>query len=100
MCEINRLTKPLQNKQKSAILTRSRTRPPTKARAHTSFNNQTRQACKTEINLKTSFSRLPQALPDITPFNINVTRNVKNVLRKSTRSRLGNIYKGSIRKVS
>ena len=75
-------------------------RPRTRTRAHTSFTEKRQLYAGKEVMIKTSFSQVPRNLPDImaTPVPIinssQITRNVKNVLRRSTKSRLGNIYNG------
>ena len=99
MAEINKITQQIQ-KQKSAMPTRSSRRVAfSRNRAHTSFNDNRKAYANKEITLRASFTKVPQSLPDIQPTAHSagaLNRNIKSVLRKSTKSRLGNIYKGNI----
>lgn len=98
MAEINKITQ--QMKQKSAMPTRSSRRAAiSRNRAHTSFNGNRKAYANKEITLRASFAKVPQSLPDIQPATLSasvVNRNIKSVLRKSTKSRLGNIYRSEI----
>jgi len=98
MQEIQKISQSMDAlKQKKSATTAYKSRPRTRARAHTSLTENRKIYAGKEVMIKTSFSQVPRNLPDISHVPINtsqITRNVKNVLRRSTKSRLGNIYKG------
>lgn len=95
MKEIQKISQSLKLKKQSAQIPRHRPCPSITIRAHTSFNDNRKLYGGKEVMIKTSFSQVPTSLPEITTIHPKqVTRHVKNVLRRSTKSRLGNIYRG------
>jgi len=96
MQEIQKISQDLIKLKKSST-TPCKSRPRTRVRAHTSLTENRKTYAGKEVMIKTSFSQAPRNLPDISHLQTNssqITRNVKNVLRRSTKSRLGNIYNG------